>query len=193
MDAVAVREPRERCGDSVKLHALFTLAALTLTGCGASALDTTINVVNTLGGVASAAGEHVNADFAKDDRACLYQDGGAAVTTTIAQQAACLDRIRVAYAPALKAYDDFLAVWKLMAVAIHDAQASQALGRNPSLEAIALQLPELYKTADALAAVYRALLPSLAPLQAAGPATTAAPAPGTAPTSTAAPAVKGSK
>lgn len=187
-----MRDPRERRGGPLSRAAIVgAFLGLTLAGCGVSALDTSIGVINTLGGVASAAGEHVNADFARDDRACLYGETGAPVTTSLDQQAACLTRIRTAYAPALRAYDDFALAWKAMALVIHDAQAAEAIGQTPNLDGIAALLPELFKTADAFTAVYRALSPSLAPTT-----TTAVPvpskAPGATPTSTAAPASNGS-
>jgi hypothetical protein len=132
-------------------------AAFMLLGC-ASPLTTSINVANALGGVASASGQQVNADFARADRACLWTPAGAPVTTTVDAQAQCLASVRAAYAPALKAYDAFLMIWQPFAFAVRVAEANEVLGRAPNLDSFAALLPELLRTADTFAAHYKALV-----------------------------------
>jgi hypothetical protein len=135
---------------------LAALLLLTCTGCGSS-LHSAIGVANALGTVASTAGARVNDDFAKADRACLWQPSGQPSIAPLDAQQACMTSVRASYGPALKAYDAFLLVWTPFAFAVRVAEANDVLGRAPDLDSFAALLPDLIRTADAFAFQYRAL------------------------------------
>ena len=139
-----------------------------LAGC-ARQLTQAINVANVLGTVASVSGAQVNADFARADHACLWTPAGAPVTTSLDAQAACLKQVRATFAPALKAYDAFLLVWRPFAFAVRVAEANEVLGRAPSVNTFAALLPDLLRTADVFAAEYKTLAAPSLPTKAVQP------------------------
>ncbi len=149
------------------LLSILTLAALLFWSAGcASSLSGAVGISNALGAAAVAAGTQVNADFARADKACLWTPGGAPSPLPLDAQAACLARTRAAYAPVLKAYDDFLAIWPAWSALVHFAEAQEVLGRRVDLSRILAMLPDVLRLADAFTAAYSTL--ASPPLPAAG-------------------------
>jgi hypothetical protein len=139
------------------LSSLALASAVLLTGC-ASQLSNAIGVANALGAATESAGAQLNKDFAAADKACLYTPSGATIPLALDTQAQCVTRTRALYGPALKAYDDFLALWPAFAALVHFAEAAEVLGRKPDLSKVLALLPDVLRTADAFVAAYSALV-----------------------------------
>ena len=138
---------------------LVALLALSLVGCGVSSLDATAGLASAVNVVAESTGERVNADFTREDKACLFSKNGAPATTPQAEQDACLARVRTTYGPVLDAFEAYQLVWAVVVLAMSNARAAVALGQRPSLASIEAALPDLNRAADALADAYLGMKP----------------------------------
>lgn len=149
---------------AMRLPVLVLPILLALTGCG-SRLAVGIRVANALGAASVAAGVQVNADFDAAEKACLFAPAGETSPLPLAAQRSCLDKTEASYRPALLAYDDFLAIWPLVATLVHTEEARELMGGAPVLDQIEALLPRLIDVASKFNAAYLALQsPKLPPL-----------------------------